>query len=104
MNGQCEVAPVLRQNLVTIDIVDFLQPRATLYGDAPFCRSAAPFILDGGGHGRAVALQSCRQTLHLRIRLCDIRSIQLCANRSRGSLQWHHSDLPLPIKTMSLMT
>ncbi len=33
--------------------------------DVPFCRSAAPFILDRGGHGRAVAFQSCRQTLHL---------------------------------------
>src|SRR5262249_23987540 len=33
--------------------------------DVPFCRSAAPFILEGGGHGRAVEFQSCRQTLHL---------------------------------------
>src|SRR5215471_16956555 len=31
----------------------------------PFCRSAAPFILESGSHGRAVAFQSCRQTLHL---------------------------------------
>src|SRR6266508_3321755 len=32
--------------------------------DVPFCRSAAPFILESGGHGRAVAFQSCRQTLN----------------------------------------
>src|SRR5262245_2210376 len=33
--------------------------------DVPFCRSAAPFILESGGHGRVVAFQSCRHTLHL---------------------------------------
>jgi hypothetical protein len=29
--GSPKLEPVLRQNLVTIDIVDFLQPSATLY-------------------------------------------------------------------------